>query len=138
MDIPTSHEPKGWRTMSLVGAVIAPVFAVLWLGLALDADSTPFALALAKIIFAMIAVGAGVLGTRWMTVGGVILSLQTLIALAWVLLRIEVYPPHGALRIILLLIVPLAVSGVLLIFADGLRAGTWPPDRFGTRRREER
>lgn len=128
------EESKGWRTMTLLGAIIAPVFAVLWLGLSLNADSTSFALALAKIIFAMVAVGAGILGTRWMTVGGVVLSLQTLIALAWVLLRIEVYPVHGALRVVLLLIVPLAVSGVLLIFAGGLRAGTWPPGRFGSSR----
>ncbi len=64
------------------------------------------------------------------TAGGTILSLQTLVALAWVLLRIEVYPPHGPIRTVFLLIVPLAISGVLLIFAGGLRAGTWPPGRF--------
>jgi len=116
--------------MTLLGAILAPVFAVLWLGLALNADSTPFALALAKIIFAMVAVGAGILGMRWSTAGGTILSLQTLVALAWVLLRIEVYPPHGLIRVVFLLIVPLAISGVLLIFAGGLRAGTWPPGRF--------
>lgn len=123
-------EPRGWRTMTFIGAIVAPVFAVLWLGLSLNADSTPFALALAKIIFAMVAVGAGILGTRWMTAGGAVLSLQTLIALNWVLLRIEIYPPHGLLRTVLLLVLPLAASGVLLIFAGGLRAGTWPPKRF--------
>ncbi len=116
--------------MTLLGAVVAPVFAVLWLGLALDAHSTSFALALAKIIFAMVAVGAGILGTRWMTVGGVVLTLQALVALTWVLLRLEVYPRHGLMRTVFLLIVPLAASGILLIFAGGLRAGTWPPDRF--------
>ncbi len=126
----TPRDLKGWRVMTLLGAILAPVFAVLWLGLALNADSTPFALALAKIIFAMVAVGAGILGMRWSTAGGTILSLQTLVALAWVLLRIEVYPPHGLIRVVFLLIVPLAISGVLLIFAGGLRAGTWPPGRF--------
>jgi len=126
----TQGELKGWRMMTLLGAILAPVFAVLWLGLALNANSTSFALALAKIIFAMVAVGAGILGMRWSTAGGAILSLQTLVALAWVLLRIEVYPPHGLIRTVLLLIVPLAISGVLLIFAGGLRAGTWPPARF--------
>ncbi len=119
--------------MNLLGAVLAPVCAVLWLGLALNADSTPFALALAKIIFAMVAVGAGILGMRWMTFAGTILAFQTLVALAWVLLKIEDYPPHGLLRTVLLLIVPLAVSSVLLIFSGGLRAGTWPPRRFRSR-----
>jgi hypothetical protein len=120
--------------MALLGAGLAPVFAVLWLGLALNSNSTSFALALAKIIFAMVAVGSGILGTRWLTAGGVLLSLQTLVALAWVLLRLEVYPAHGLMRTVFLLIVPLAVSGVLLIFAGGLRAGTWPPARFGSTR----
>ncbi len=126
----TPKQFKGWRMMTLLGAILAPVFAVLWLGLALNANSTSFALALAKIIFAMIAVGAGILGMRWSTTGGAVLALQTLVALAWVLLRLEVYPPHGLIRTVLLLIVPLAVSSVLLIFAGGLRAGTWPPGRF--------
>ena len=123
-------ESRGWRTMTFIGAIVAPVFAVLWLGLSLNADSTPFALALAKIIFAMVAVGAGILGTRWLTAGGTVLSLQTLVALTWILLRIEIYPPHGLLRTVLLLVLPLAASGVLLIFAGGLRAGTWPPKHF--------
>ncbi len=126
----TPRELKGWRMMTLLGAILAPVFAVLWLGLALNAHSTSFALALAKIIFAMVAVGTGILGMRWSTAGGAVLSLQALTALAWVLLRIEVYPPHGLIRTVFLLIVPLALSGVLLIFAGGLRAGTWPPGRF--------
>ncbi len=126
----TLRDLKGWRMMTLLGAILAPVSAVLWLGLALNADSTSFALALAKIIFAMVAVGAGILGMRWSTAGGAVLSLQTLVALAWVLLRFEVYPPHGPIRTVFLLIVPLAVSGVLLIFAGGLRDGTWPPGRF--------
>jgi hypothetical protein len=120
----------GWKTMTVIATVAAPLFAVLWLGMALSLQSVTLSSALVKIIFAMVAVGAGILGTRWITASGVILGLQTLTALFWVLLRVGVRGPGSTLRTVLLLIVPLGISSVLLIFAGGIKAGTWPPARF--------
>ncbi len=116
--------------MTVIATVAAPLFAVLWLGITLSLQSTPLPITIAKIIFVMIAVGAGILGTRWLTASGVVLGLQTLAALFWVLFRIGAYGPESVLRTILLLIVPLAAASVLLILAGGIRAGTWPPTRF--------
>ncbi len=124
-------EATRWKTMTVIATVAAPLFAVLWLGITLSLQSATLSAALAKIIFAMVAVGAGILGTRWITASGVVLGLQTLVALAWVIFRVGVRGPGSTLRTVLLLIVPLAVSSVLLIFAGGIRAGTWPPSRFG-------
>ncbi len=116
--------------MTVIATVMAPLFAVLWLGMALSLQSVTLSSALVRIIFAMVAVGAGILGTRWITASGVVLGLQTLTALFWVLLRVGVRGPGSTLRTVLLLIVPLGVSSVLLIFAGGIKAGTWPPARF--------
>jgi len=117
--------------MTVIATVIAPLFAVLWLGMSLSLQSVTLSSALIRIIFAMVAVGGGILGTRWITASGVVLGLQTLTALAWVLLRVGVRGPGSTLRTVLLLIVPLGVSSVLLIFVGGIKAGTWPPARFG-------
>jgi len=85
---------------------------------------------MAKIVFAMIAVGAGILGTRWPTASGVVLGFQTLVALSWILFRIGDSRPESVLRTVLLLVVPLAAASVLLILAGGIKAGTWPRARF--------
>ncbi len=116
--------------MMVIATLVAPLFAVLWLGITLTPQNASLPVAMAKIIFAMIAVGAGILGTRWPTASGVILGLQALVAISSILLKIDAYEPESALRTTLLLVVPLAAASVLLILAGGIKAGTWPPARF--------
>jgi hypothetical protein len=119
-----------WRTLVALGAIIAPAFAVMWLGLTLTTGGASIAFALVKIIFTIVAVLTGLAGIRWATAAGAALLMEALAVALWMILRVEDYPPFGALRTALMLAVPLGVSGVILILADGMRAGTWPPARF--------
>ncbi len=124
------NRPGSWRPFAILGAVIAPVFAVMWLGLTLTVGGASIAFALVKIIFTILAVATGLAGIKWATAAGSALLVEAIAVALWIALKVEAYPPHGALRTALLLAVPLGVSGVLLILADGIRAGTWPPARF--------
>ena len=130
--MPSEEYPRTmrWKTMMVIATLVAPLFTVLWLGITLTPQNASLPVAMAKIVFAMIAVGAGILGTRWPTASGVILGLQALVAISSILLKIDAYEPESALRTTLLLVVPLATASVLLILADGIKAGTWPPARF--------
>ncbi|MFH1502102.1 MAG: hypothetical protein ABIG03_03550 [Candidatus Eisenbacteria bacterium] len=121
---------RSWRTLAVLGAVIAPVFAVTWLGMTLTSSGASIAFALVKIIFTIVVVATGVAGIRWATAAGSALLLEALAVAVWIALKVEAYSPHGVLRTALMLAVPLAASGVMLILADGIRAGTWPPARF--------
>lgn len=123
-------ESVNWRTLVAVGAIAAASFAVLWLGVTLASGGTSVAFALLKIIFTIVAVGTAVAGIRWATAAGIALLVEALAVAAWIVLKVESYPPFGMLRTALLLAAPLGASGVLLILADGIRAGTWPPARF--------
>lgn len=127
-----THEDleRSWRTLAILGATIAPVFAVVWLGLTLAGGSASVAFAVVKIVFTIVAVVTGLAGVRWATAAGSALFVEALAVALWIVLRVEAYPPYGALRTALMLAVPLAASAVLLILADGIRAGTWPPARF--------
>ena len=120
----------GYQVLAILGAVIAPVMAVLWLGLTLTAGGASIAFALLKIIFTIVVVVTGMAGVRWATAAGSALLVEALAVALWMLLKVEDYPLHGAIRTALMLATPLAVSGILLILADGIRAGTWPPARF--------
>jgi hypothetical protein len=113
-----------------VATIVAPLFAVLWLGITLTSDIATLPIAVVKIVFTLIAVGTGILGVRWPTAAGAALVIEALAVVAWIVLKVEDYPPFGALRTGLLLAVPLGISGVALVLADGIKAGTWPPRRF--------
>jgi hypothetical protein len=130
MDTQPRTEPGSWRTLVVVAAIAAPLFAVLWLGITLTSHSTTLALAVVKIIFTIVAVVSGLSGIRWATAAGIALLIEALAVAAWIVLKVETYPPHGALRTGLLLATPLAIAGLLFILADGIKAGTWPPARF--------
>ncbi len=119
-----------WKALDAVAALAAPLFAVLWLGVTLTSDPSGFAITVVKIVFAIVVVGTGILGIRWMTASGITLLIEALVAVAWVIVRFDAYPPFGALKTLLLLAAPIAVSGVLFVLAGGIRAGTWPPGRF--------
>jgi hypothetical protein len=133
MDDQARNEPGSWRTMVIVAAIAAPLFAVLWLGITLTSHATALSIAVVKIVFTMVAVGTAVLGVRWATVSGIALLIESLAVIAWIVLKVESYPPYGALRTGLLLAAPLAIAGVLFVLADGIKAGTWPPARFRAR-----
>jgi len=128
-----TSDRKGWRTLVVVAALAAPLFAVLWLGITLTSsvDTLPFAVV--KIVFTIAAVVTALLGIRWATASGIALFTEALLVVAWMLLKVEHYTPYGALRTALLLTVPLVASGLTFILADGMRAGTWPPERFRRR-----
>ena len=130
--MPSEEYPRTmrWKTMMVIATLVAPLFTVLWLGITLTPQNASLPVAMAKIVFAMIAVGAGILGTRWPTASGVVLGFQTLVALSWILFRIGDSRPESVLRTVLLLVVPLAAASVLLILAGGIKAGTWPRARF--------
>jgi len=130
MPVEPGSNDRRWRMMVAVATIVAPLFAVLWLGVTLTSEGASLSLAVIKIVFALIAVGTGILGVRWPTASGAALLVQALAVVAWMLLRVENYPPYGALRTALLLAVPLGASGIALILADGMKAGTWPPRRF--------
>lgn len=125
-----TREATSWRTLVAVGAISAPLFAVIWLGTTLASGGTSVAFAVLKILFTIVAVATGLAGIRWATAAGIALLLEALAVVAWIILRVEEYPPFGLLRTVLLLAVPLGAAGVVLILADGLKAGTWPPNRF--------
>lgn len=125
----TSKAREGWKPLAVTAAVVAPVFAVLWLGMTLTAEPESLLIAVAKIVFTILIVLGAIAGLRWFTASGIALAAGALLATAWVLLRAPYYPPHGALRTLLLLIAPVGAAGILLILAGGMKAGTWPPIR---------
>jgi hypothetical protein len=130
----THERRRGWRTLVVLAALAAPVFAVLWLGITLTSGVDTLPLAIVKIVFTIAAVVTALLGIRWATASGIALLVEALLVVAWMVLKVEQYPPYGALRTSLLLATPLAASGVMFVLADGMRAGTWPPERPGKRR----
>jgi hypothetical protein len=125
----TTRRELPWRTMTAVAAVLAPVAAVLWLGLTLSSDCGPFHLVIIKIVYTIAVVLTALAGVRWNTASGIALFGEAALLVVWVALKLEDYSPYGALRTLLLLAVPVGVSGVLLVLAGGMRAGTWPPRR---------
>jgi O-antigen/teichoic acid export membrane protein len=125
---------KGWRTLIVLAALAAPLFAVLWLGITLTSSVDTLPIAVVKIVFTIAAVVTALLGIRWATASGIALLIEALLVVAWMLLKVEQYTPYGALRTALLLTTPLAASGLMFVLADGMRAGTWPPQRFRRRR----
>jgi len=126
----TDMRRNRWWALALVGAVVVPVFAVLWLGVTLTSDIERLPTAMVKIAFTIVAVGTAALGIRWRTAAGVALLIEFLVVAVWVLVKADVYSPTGLLRTSLLLAAPLGVSGVLYVLAGGMEAGTWPPARF--------
>ncbi len=130
----TDMRRNRWWALALIGAVVVPVFTVLWLGVTLTSDIERLPTAMVKIAFTIVAVGTAALGIRWRTAAGVALLIEFLVVAVWMLVKADVYSPIGLLRTSLLLAAPLGVSGVLYVLAGGMEAGTWPPARF---RREE-
>jgi uncharacterized membrane protein len=130
----TDMRRNRWWALALVGAIVVPVFTVLWLGVTLTSDTESLPTAMVKIIFTIIAVGTAALGIRWRTAAGTALLVEFLVVVAWMLIKADVYSPTGLLRTSLLLAAPLAVSGLLYVLAGGMEAGTWPPSK--SRRRE--
>ncbi len=118
-----------WWALALVGAIVVPVFAVLWLGVTLTSDIESLPTAMVKIIFTIIAVGTAALGIKWRTAAGTALLVECLVVVTWMLIKADVYSPTGLLRTSLLLAAPLAVSGLLYVLAGGMEAGTWPPTK---------
>jgi len=125
-------ETEAWRPMTLVAAIVAATFAIVWLAITLTTQSATVPSAIVKIVFTIVVVASAGSGLRWITTSGILLLAEALVALAWVILRADVYPPHGVLRTVLLLIVPLAAAATLMVLAGGLRAGTWPPARLSS------
>ena len=125
-----NDEPTHWWVLALMAAIATPVFTVLWLGITLTSDALDLPSAVVKILFTIVAVGTAALGARWMTASGVALLLEMAVVVAWVLIRADDYSTTGLIRTSLLLALPLAVSGTLYVLAGGMKAGTWPPDRF--------
>ena len=126
----TDMRRNRWWALALVGAVVVPVFTVLWLGVTLTSDIERLPTAMVKIAFTIVAVGTAALGIRWRTAAGVALLIEFLVVAVWMLVKADVYSPTGLLRTSLLLAAPLGVSGVLYVLAGGMEAGTWPPARF--------
>jgi hypothetical protein len=126
----TDMRRNRWWALALVGAVVVPVFTVLWLGVTLTSDIERLPTAMVKIAFTIVAVGTAALGIRWRTAAGVALLIEFLVVVVWMLVKADVYSPTGLLRTSLLLAAPLGVSGVLYVLAGGMEAGTWPPSRF--------
>jgi len=118
-----------WWVLALAGAVVVPVFTVLWLGVTLTSDVERLPTAMVKIAFTIAAVGTAALGIKWRTAAGVALLVEFLVVAVWILVKVDVYSPTGLLQTSLLLAAPLAVSGVLYVLAGGMEAGTWPPSR---------
>ena len=73
MDTQARAEPGPWRTLVIVAAIAAPLFAVLWLGITLTAHTTTLTVAVVKIVFTIVAVGTAVCGIRWATAAGIAL-----------------------------------------------------------------
>lgn len=122
---------RGWKPLAVTAALVAAVFAVLWLGMTLTAEPESLLVAVVKIVFTILVVLAAIAGLKWFTASGIALGVGAVLAAVWVVLRAPYYPPYGALRTTLLLILPVAASSVLLILAGGIRAGTWPRVRPG-------
>lgn len=118
-----------WWALALVGAIVVPVFAVLWLGVTLTSDIESLPTAMVKIIFTIVVVGTAALGIKWRTAAGTALLVECLVVVTWMLIKADVYSPTGLLRTSLLLAAPLAVSGLLYVLAGGMEAGTWPPTK---------
>jgi hypothetical protein len=125
---------KGWKTLVVLAALAAPLFAVLWLGITLTSGVDSLPIAVAKIVFTIAAVVTALLGIRWATASGIALLIEALLVVAWMLLKVEHYTPYSVLRTALLLATPLVASGLMFVLADGMRAGTWPRERLRGRR----
>ncbi|MCK4510136.1 hypothetical protein KAW64_00265 [bacterium] len=125
----TDMKRNRWWALALVGAVVAPVFTVLWLGVALTSDVETLPTAMVKIAFTIVAVGTAALGIKWKTAAGAALLIEFLVVAVWMLVKADVYSPTGLLRTSLLLAAPLAISGILYVLAGGMEAGTWPPSK---------
>jgi hypothetical protein len=119
-----------WWAFALIAAVVTPVFTVLWLGVTLTSDVERLPTAMVKIAFTIIAAGTAALGVKWRTAAGAALLVESLVVVAWMLIKADVYSPTGLVRTSLLLAAPLAVSGVMYILAGGMEAGTWPSSRL--------
>jgi len=120
-----------WWALALPAAIVTPVFAVLWLGITLTSDvETLLPTAVVKIVFTIVAVGTAALGIKWRTAAGAGLLVELLVVVLWMLIKADAYTSAGLVRTSLLLAAPMAVSGVLYVFAGGMEAGTWPPSRF--------
>jgi len=125
----TDMKRNRWWALALVGAVVVPVFTVLWLGVTLTSDVETLPTAMVKIAFTIVAVGTAALGIKWRTAAGAALLIEFLVVAVWILVKADVYSPTGLLRTSLLLAAPLAISGVLYVLAGGMEAGTWPPSK---------
>lgn len=125
---------EGWKPMTLIAALVAASFSIVWLAITLTAHGASVPSAIVKIVFTIVVVMTAASGLVWITASGILLLAEALVALVWVILRADAYPPYGVLRTVLLLIVPLASAAALMILAGGIRAGTWPPARFVGRR----
>jgi hypothetical protein len=119
-----------WWALALIAAIVTPVFAVLWLGVTLTSNIDTLPTAVVKIVFTIVTVGTAALGIKWRTAAGAGLLLLVLVVVLWMLVKADVYSTTGLVRTSLLLAAPMAVSGVLYVFAGGMEAGTWPPSRF--------
>jgi hypothetical protein len=126
----TDQNGGRWWLLALAGALITPVFAILWLGVTLSSEPGSLTAAMVKIVFTIVAVGTAALGARWKTASGVALAVEALVVVAWMLVKADTYSPSGLARTALLLALPLLLSGVFYILAGGMEAGTWPPGRF--------
>lgn len=122
-------EHTSWKTPVALAGIAAPIFAILWLAVTLTTHRAPLPFAFLKIVFTIVAVGTGISAVKWTTAAGIALLAEAAAALVWLALKVEDYPPFGAARTVFLLIIPLAVSGVTLVLAGGVKAGTWPPGR---------
>lgn len=125
-----AERPARWNALATVAAIAAPTCTVVWLGVTLTAEPATLAIAILKIVFTILVVQAAIAGLRWYTASGIALAAAAVLAMLWVVLRAPKYTAHGALWTVLLLIVPLAVCGILLVLAGGFIAGTWPPRRL--------
>lgn len=118
-----------WWLLALIAATVTPVFVVLWLGVTLTSDEERLPAAVVKIVFTIVAVGTAALGIRWRTASGTALIAESLVVVAWMLIRADAYSHDGLVRTSLLLAAPLFVSGSLYVLAGGMEAGTWPPSK---------
>jgi peptidoglycan/LPS O-acetylase OafA/YrhL len=125
----TDTKRNRWWALALIGAVVVPVFTVLWLGVTLTSDVETLPTAMVKIAFTIVAVGTAALGIRWKTAAGAALLIEFLVVAVWMLVKADVYSPTGLLRTSLLLAAPLVISGILYVLAGGMEAGTWPPSK---------
>jgi hypothetical protein len=123
-------EQNRWWALALVGALITPVFAILWLGVTLTAEPAGLPAAMVKIVFTIVAVGTAALGTKWKTASGAALIIEGFVVVIWMLVRADTYTQAGFLRTTFLLAAPLLLSGIFYVLAGGMEAGTWPPHRF--------